>query len=87
MRRSIAVLLLLLFTSFLAMTGQDRCHENRMQADQPHVLCVDDCAPAVIPAPPVPPPADPLPRLQRQARLVLPILERDLEPEKAPPRS
>jgi len=88
MRRWIAMLLLVVVASFLATTGQDHCHDSgRSAASTPHILCLDDCAPAVIPTPPIPPPQDPLPKPVYEETVVRPILNLDLEPEKAPPRA
>jgi len=88
MRRWIAAFLLMVMASFLAATGQDHCHETgRSSASTPHILCLDDCAPAVIPDAPVAPPADPLPEPVYEAKVVQPVLNLDLEPEKAPPRA
>jgi hypothetical protein len=87
MRRWIAVLLLVVVSSFLATSGQDHCHDSgRGSASTPHILCLDDCAPAVIPKTPVPPPLDPLPKPNYEETVVQPILNLDLEPEKVPPR-
>lgn len=89
MRRWIAVFLLLVVSSFLAATGRDHCHDGEKEhrpASQ-HLLCLDDCAPAVIPNPPAAPPLDPLPKPLYQETLSRPILNLDLEPEKTPPRA
>lgn len=68
--------------------AHDHCDEGaRGHADRaPHLLCVDDCAPVMIPAPPVAPPADPLPRGRFAETAAPQVLDRSLEPEKAPPR-
>ena len=88
MRRWIAMLLLVVVASFLATSGQDHCHDSgRSAASTPHILCLDGCAPAVIPKTPVPPPPDPLPKPTYEESVVRPILNLDLEPEKAPPRA
>lgn len=89
MRRWIAMLLLVVVASFLAASGQDHCHDggNGHQPASPHILCLDDCAPAVIPKTPVPPPPDPLPEPTYEETVVRPVLSLDLEPEKAPPRA
>lgn len=89
MRRWVAVLLLVVVSSFLAASGQDHCHDdgNEHQPASPHILCLDDCAPAVIPTPPIPPPQDPLPKPVYEETVVRPILNLDLEPEIAPPRA
>lgn len=88
MRRWIAMLLLVVVSSFLATSGQDHCHDSgRGSASTPHILCLDDCAPAVIPKTPVPPPPDPLPKPNYEETVVQPILNLDLEPEKVPPRA
>lgn len=86
MRRWIAMLLLVIVASFLATSWQDRCHEGKEGTASPHILCLDDCAPAVIPMAPAPPPTDPLPKPIYEDSVVRPILNLDLEPEKAPPR-
>ena len=88
MRRWVAALLFLVVASFLATSGQDHCHDSgRSAASTPHILCLDDCAPAVIPTPPIPPPQDPLPKPVYEETVVRPILNLDLEPEKTPPRA
>lgn len=89
MRRWIAVLLLIMAATFLAASGRDRCHEGAGDHRQPvsHILCLDDCAPAVVPECPAAPPASPLPRPVYEESVVRPILNLDLEPEKAPPRA
>jgi len=88
MRRWIAVLLLTIVATFIATYGADRCddglgsHNQRSQ----HILCIDDCAPALVPQAPIPPPPDPMPKLVYERTPVRPILSLDLEPEKEPPR-
>jgi len=89
MKRWIAVLLLVVVAAFVTAYGADHCddgssaHHERPQ----HLLCVDDCAPALIPTPPTPPPADAMPRLVYKKTVVRPVLTLDLEPEKEPPRA
>lgn len=80
--------LLLMIAVFLGGMAHDHCDEGtRGHADRaPHLLCVDDCAPVVIPAPPAAPPADPLPRGRFAETAAPQVLDRSLEPEKAPPR-
>lgn len=89
LRRGVAVLLVLVIALFLAASGGDHCDEGMSHHAEkpPHMLCVDDCAPAVIPAPPAPPPSDPLPNPTYQEVVARPVLSLDLEPEKAPPRA
>lgn len=89
MRRWIAALLLVVISSFLAATGQDHCHDEGREhlPVSAHMLCLDDCAPAVITVPPLPPPPDPLPKPVYEESADRPILNLDLEPEKTPPRS
>lgn len=87
MRRWLAALLLLVFATFLASAGADHCHDEGRGMAAPHVFCLDDCAPAVIPAAPMAPPPDPLPRPTYVAEALRPAPEPDLEPEKAPPRA
>jgi len=75
--------------SFVAMAGSDHC-ENGTGQDRHHIqhlLCPDDCAPAVVPVAPQAPPPDPLPRPLYAETIVRPILNLNLEPEKAPPRA
>lgn len=88
MRRWIAVLLLVVVATFLAAAGSDHCDDGPKghQESTQHLLCVDDCAPALVPAPPAPPPHDPLPKAVYEETAVRPVLKLDLEPEKAPPR-
>jgi len=88
-KRWTAVLLLVVVATFLATAGEDHCHEGA-DAHGPqsqHLLCLDDCAPAMIPQAPVPPPADALPKPSYIETLSPPILNLDLEPEKTPPRT
>lgn len=87
MKRWIAILLLAVMGSFMAASSQDHCHDGGQSAPPPHILCVDDCAPAVIPVAPCPPPQDPLPEPAYAAPAADPIPVRDLEPETAPPRA
>ena len=89
MRRWLAVLLLVVVATFLAVSGADRCDEDVHHHHQhaQHFLCPDDCAPALIPMAPVPPPPDPMPRILYEETVVRPILNLELEPEKAPPRA
>lgn len=87
MRRWLAAFLLMVVASFLVTSGQDHCHDaGGNGASTPHILCLDDCAPAVIPDAPVAPPPDPLPGPIYEEKIVQPVLNLDLEPEKAPPR-
>lgn len=89
MKRWIAAFLLVVVATFVSAYGADHCedrsgaHHQRAQ----HLLCVDDCAPALIAHPPTPPPADPMPRLVYKQTVIRPILTIDLEPEKEPPRA
>jgi len=89
MGRWVAVLLLVVVATFLATAGADHCddgpggHSQRSQ----HLLCVDDCAPALVPETPIPPPPDPLPKPTYKESVVRPVLNLDLEPEKTPPRA
>jgi hypothetical protein len=89
MKRWLAVLLLVVVATFLAAAAAGLCEDGRACHDQkaPHLLCVDDCAPAVLPKAPAPPPPDPMPKLVYEAKVSLPLLQRDLEPEKTPPRA
>jgi len=86
MRRWIAIILLVIVASFLATSGQDHCHDGKGGTASPHILCLDGCAPAIIPTAPTAPPPDPLPKPIYKESVVCPILNSDLEPEKAPPR-
>lgn len=88
MRKCIAVLLLLVFATFLAAAGADACEEESHGHTHrtPHILCVDDCAPALVPLPPVAPPPDPMPKAVYEETVSRPVLAPDIEPEKAPPR-
>lgn len=89
MRRWIATLLLVVIATFLANTGMDHCNDGPNGHDQraQHLLCIDDCAPALVQSPLAPPPLDPLPKAVYVETVVRPILNLDLEPEKAPPRA
>ncbi len=89
LRRWAALTLLLLIAVFLGGMAHDHCDEGvRGHADRaPHLLCVDDCAPVVIPAAPAAPAADPLPRTRYEAAAAPQVLDRSLEPETAPPRA
>jgi len=88
MRRWIAVLLLVMVATFLAASGSDHCHDGpENHGQQAHILCLDDCAPAMVAACPAPPPPDALPRPVYEETVTRPILNLDLEPEKAPPRA
>lgn len=89
MQRWLAALLLVVIATFLATAGADHCHDGAdAHGEQAqHILCLDDCAPALVPTPPLPPPADPLPNPVYAESAVRPILNLDLEPEKAPPRA
>lgn len=84
-----AVFLLVVVATFLASSGMDHCDDGPDGHDQraQHLLCVDDCAPALVPTTPVPPPADPLPKAIYEESVARPILNLDLEPEKTPPRA
>ncbi|BDU78402.1 hypothetical protein [Mesoterricola sediminis] len=86
-RRWLCVLLLVVLGTFLAAAGRDHCHDGGHQASAPHLLCVDDCAPAVIPAAPAPPPRDPQPEAPFTEAAPAAVRSLDLEPEKAPPRA
>ena len=88
-RRWAALGLLLVIAVFLGGMAHDHCEEGpRGHADRaPHILCVDDCAPALVPDAPAAPPADPLPQSHYRAAVVPQVLDRSLEPEKAPPRA
>jgi len=86
LRRWVSVFLLLMLGTFLAASSADRCDAGGHSEPQ-HILCLDDCAPALIPAPPVAPPADPMPRLVYAETVIRPILSLEREPEKEPPRS
>ncbi|BDU72032.1 hypothetical protein [Mesoterricola silvestris] len=87
--RVVAVLLLVVVATFLAASGMDHCDEGPAGHDRrpQHLLCVDDCAPALVPLPPTAPPPDAVPRAVYEETVVRPILNLDLEPEKAPPRA
>ena len=89
-RRGAALLMLLVLAVFLAAGSHDHCGEAHDHGHEPfhaqHLLCPDDCAPALFPAPPAPPPADSLPRPVYREAVVQKIRSFDLEPEKAPPR-
>lgn len=88
MRRWVAVFLLVVVATFLAVSSVDRCHGgSKHDQHAQHLLCVDDCAPALIPQTPVPPPPDPMPKPVYEATVARPILNLDLEPEKTPPRA
>lgn len=87
MKRWIAVMLLVLAGGFLIASGRDHCHEPGHDLGASHLLCLDDCAPAVMPAPPAAPPPDPMPEPDYALVPVLPLLRLDLEPEKTPPRA
>ena len=89
MRRWVAVLLLAVVATFLAVAGADRCDEGGHHHPQhaQHFLCPDDCAPALIPMAPVPPPPDPMPRAFFEEMASSPLLNTDLGPEKEPPRA
>jgi|GEM_PF-6711962 len=89
MKRWVAVLLLVVVATFLALSGVDHCDEGAKGHGQhaQHLLCVDDCAPALVPNSPMPPPSDPLPRTVYEETLTRPVLNLDLEPEKEPPRA
>jgi len=88
-RRWVSVFLLLLFSVFLATSGVDNCHEdtNPHHQQSQHILCIDDCAPALVPQPPTAPPPDPVPAAVYTESLARPILTLELEPEKEPPRA
>lgn len=83
------MLLLLVVATFLATAGADHCDEgaDRHPQHAQHFLCPDDCAPALIPKTPIPPPPDPMPRVVYEETAISSILNLDLEPEKAPPRA
>lgn len=89
MKHWIAVFLMVMVAAFVAAYGRDHCgnrpknHHHQSQ----HLLCVDDCAPALIPLPPSPPPSDPMPRVVYKDNIARPVLTLDLEPEKEPPRA
>lgn len=89
MRRWVGLFLLLVLATFLVASGADRCdegphgHGQRLQ----HILCIDDCAPALVPKAPAPPPPDPMPKPVYEETVVRPILKLHLEPEKQPPRA
>jgi len=88
-RHWVAVLLLVVVATFLATTGTDHCDEGltgHSQTSQ-HLLCIDDCTPALVPDAPAAPPPDPMPKPVYKQTVDLPVLNFDLEPEKAPPRS
>ncbi len=89
LRRWAALGLLLVLAVFLGGMAHDHCEEGpRGHADRaPHILCVDDCAPALLSAGPAAPPADPLPRIRYEAAAAPQVLDRSLEPETAPPRA
>ena len=89
MKNWIAVFLLVVVATFLAASGRDYCDESPGGHDQraQHLLCVDDCAPALIPQAPAPPPPDPMPTAAFEVAVARPILNLDLEPEKEPPRA
>ncbi len=86
-RRLVAAIFLLLIAFYIGAAQVDRCDDAPNDCGQVcHILCNDGCATAPIPTPPIPPPADPLPRPVYEETVVRPILNLDLEPEKAPPR-
>lgn len=89
MKRWIAVFLLLVVATFLAASGADHCDDgpNAHGEQSQHLLCIDDCTPALVPKPPAPPPPDPLPKPVYEETAIRPILNFDLEPEIAPPRA
>lgn len=89
MRRWVAVLLLVVVATFLAASGIDRCDDGpnpHSQASQ-HLLCLDDCTPALIPCAPAAPPPDALPTPSYALTVARAILDLDLEPETTPPRT
>lgn len=89
MRRCIAILLLVVVGAFLVLTGRDHCEDGPAghgQSSQ-HILCIDDCTPAVISERITPPPQDSLPKTAYQASVVEPILDLSLEPDTDPPRA
>lgn len=89
MRRWVAVLLLVVVATFLAASGVDHCHDesNGQNQQSPHILCIDNCTPVLLPNLLTPPPPDPMPKPVYEETVVRPILNLDLEPEKAPPRA
>jgi len=90
LRRLAAILLLVVIAGFLALSGRDHCHEGEIghhDVQGQHLLCIDDCTPALVPAAPEAPPADALPRLVYAEAELHPILNLEPEPEKAPPRA
>jgi len=90
MRRWVAIVLLVVVATFLAVSGADRCHEQETSPhgiQGQHLLCIDDCTPALVPDAVQAPPADALPRLVYEEAMRHPILSLELEPEKEPPRA
>lgn len=88
MRRWIAAVFLVLIAFYLGVGAVDRCVDAPSDGVPVcHILCNDGCATAPIPEPPVPPPADPLPRPRFEAVRAEHLTSLDTEPEKAPPRA
>lgn len=89
LRRLVALGLLLLLGGFLALTGQDHCHEDgrhHREAPVVHILCPDGCAVAPLPEAPALRLPTPLPRPAYAASAPICPREAPRDPEETPPK-
>lgn len=89
LQRGVALGLLLLIAFFSTSLAQDPCtkasHEHRSRT--PHLVCVEDGAPAAIPTMPAEPSLEPPPPERYESPSEPSHRDHTLEPETPPPRT
>jgi hypothetical protein len=88
LRRWIAGLFLVLALFYVGASIQDRCEDSCPDSVPVcHLLCSDGCATAPVPATPMAPPSDPLPRPRYEVARAGNLSTLEIEPEIDPPRA